>query len=233
MAAGVVGAGDAADERQHAAHELITGGLVALAAVALEQPLLGYDRGRGLRHGLSFLVGAGVRRPHAASTRSVLPEILRGLPPVPFGPGGEPPEAYPRLLSHMRRVERRGRGGQNADLRGRDAPGRSAARFLRLVRIFSGIQPTGRKHLGNYIGAIQHYVAGQDAGESIYCVVDLHATTVPYDPAELRERLLRHRGDPHRRRPRPRALHPLPPVRRAGAQRADAGCSRRSRPGAI
>jgi tryptophanyl-tRNA synthetase len=58
-----------------------------------------------------------------------------------------------------------------------------------LVRIFSGIQPTGRKHLGNYIGAIQHYVAGQDAGESIYCVVDLHATTVAYDPRELRERL--------------------------------------------
>ncbi|WP_259315462.1 tryptophan--tRNA ligase [Capillimicrobium parvum] len=57
------------------------------------------------------------------------------------------------------------------------------------MRIFSGIQPTGRKHLGNYIGAIQHYVAGQDAGESIYCVVDLHATTVPYDPRELRERL--------------------------------------------
>jgi len=57
------------------------------------------------------------------------------------------------------------------------------------VRIFSGIQPTGRKHLGNYIGAIQHYVAGQDQSESIYCVVDLHATTVPYDPAELRDRL--------------------------------------------
>jgi tryptophanyl-tRNA synthetase len=57
------------------------------------------------------------------------------------------------------------------------------------VRIFSGIQPTGRKHLGNYIGAIQHYVAGQEIGESIYCVVDLHATTVAYDPQELRERL--------------------------------------------
>jgi tryptophanyl-tRNA synthetase len=54
------------------------------------------------------------------------------------------------------------------------------------VRIFSGIQPTGRKHLGNYIGAIRGYVEGQDRGEAIYCVVDLHATTVPYDPAELR-----------------------------------------------
>jgi tryptophanyl-tRNA synthetase len=56
------------------------------------------------------------------------------------------------------------------------------------VRIFSGIQPTGQKHLGNYIGAITQYVAGQDRGEAIYCIVDLHATTVPYDPAELRER---------------------------------------------
>src|SRR5690349_7016240 len=56
-------------------------------------------------------------------------------------------------------------------------------------RIFSGIQPTGRKHLGNYIGAIRQYVEGQDRGEGIYCIVDLHAITVPHDPAELRERL--------------------------------------------
>jgi tryptophanyl-tRNA synthetase len=56
--------------------------------------------------------------------------------------------------------------------------------------IFSGIQPTGRKHLGNYIGAITQYVAGQDRGDpAIYCIVDLHATTVAYDPAELRERV--------------------------------------------
>jgi tryptophanyl-tRNA synthetase len=55
------------------------------------------------------------------------------------------------------------------------------------MRIFSGIQPTGRKHLGNYIGAITQYVAGQQRGEGIYCVVDLHATTVAYDPAELRD----------------------------------------------
>ncbi|MGI8903853.1 MAG: tryptophan--tRNA ligase [Solirubrobacteraceae bacterium] len=55
------------------------------------------------------------------------------------------------------------------------------------MRIFSGIQPTGRKHLGNYIGAITQYVAGQDRGEGIYCLVDLHATTVAYDPAALRE----------------------------------------------
>jgi tryptophanyl-tRNA synthetase len=56
------------------------------------------------------------------------------------------------------------------------------------LRIFSGIQPTGRKHLGNYIGAIRHYVEGQERGEGLYCIVDLHALTLPYDPAELRER---------------------------------------------
>jgi tryptophanyl-tRNA synthetase len=57
------------------------------------------------------------------------------------------------------------------------------------MRIFSGIQPTGRKHLGNYIGAIRQYVEGQDRGEAIYCIVDLHALAVAYDPADLRERL--------------------------------------------
>jgi len=56
--------------------------------------------------------------------------------------------------------------------------------------IFSGIQPTGRKHLGNHIGAILQYVEGQDrADPSIYCVVDLHAVTVDYEPAALRERV--------------------------------------------
>jgi len=55
------------------------------------------------------------------------------------------------------------------------------------VRIFSGIQPTGRKHLGNHIGAIRGYLDGQERGDpAIYCIVDLHATTVAYDPARLR-----------------------------------------------
>ncbi len=57
------------------------------------------------------------------------------------------------------------------------------------MRIFSGIQPTGRKHLGNYIGAIAQYVSSQERGEGIFCIVDLHAITVAYDPVELRERL--------------------------------------------
>ena len=58
------------------------------------------------------------------------------------------------------------------------------------MRIFSGIQPTGRKHLGNYIGAIRQYVEAQDRGEAILCIVDLHATTVPYDPVALRRSVL-------------------------------------------
>jgi tryptophanyl-tRNA synthetase len=59
------------------------------------------------------------------------------------------------------------------------------------VRIFSGIQPTGRKHLGNYIGAIRQYVEGQDRGDpAIYCIVDLHAVTVPYSPSDLRRNVL-------------------------------------------
>ena len=54
------------------------------------------------------------------------------------------------------------------------------------MRIFSGVQPTGRKHLGNYIGAFVPQVEAQSRGEGIYCIVDLHATTVAYDPARLR-----------------------------------------------
>ena len=53
-------------------------------------------------------------------------------------------------------------------------------------RIFSGIQPTGNLHLGNYLGAIRNWVTLQNRFESIYCVVDLHAITVPQDPEMLR-----------------------------------------------
>ena len=53
-------------------------------------------------------------------------------------------------------------------------------------RIFSGIQPTGNLHLGNYLGAIRNWVTLQDSFESIYCVVDLHAITIPQDPEALR-----------------------------------------------
>src|SRR3954452_12467298 len=58
------------------------------------------------------------------------------------------------------------------------------------MRIFSGIQPTGEKHLGNYVGAIRRWVDDQERGEALFCVVDLHAITVPYEPARLREATL-------------------------------------------
>jgi tryptophanyl-tRNA synthetase len=59
------------------------------------------------------------------------------------------------------------------------------------VRIFSGIQPTGRKHVGNYIGAIRGYLDGQERGDpAIYCIVDLHATSIPYDPKTLPDYVL-------------------------------------------
>jgi tryptophanyl-tRNA synthetase len=55
------------------------------------------------------------------------------------------------------------------------------------MKIFSGIQPTGKKHLGNYIGAIRQYTELQQEGDpAIYCIVDLHAITVPWDPTTLR-----------------------------------------------
>jgi tryptophanyl-tRNA synthetase len=56
-----------------------------------------------------------------------------------------------------------------------------------MTRVFSGIQPTGQKHIGNYLGAIRHYVADQEryGAESIFCVVDLHSMTQPFEPAEL------------------------------------------------
>ncbi len=58
------------------------------------------------------------------------------------------------------------------------------------MRIFSGIQPTGAKHLGNYIGAIRQYVATQERGDAFFCIVDLHSITVDYDPEELRRSTL-------------------------------------------
>ncbi len=59
------------------------------------------------------------------------------------------------------------------------------------TRVFSGIKPTGNVHLGNVLGALLPWVDDQHRADSIYCVVDLHALTVPQDPAELRETSLR------------------------------------------
>ncbi len=93
------------------------------------------------------------------------------------------------------------------------------------MRIFSGIQPTGRKHLGNYIGAILQYVEGQERTHAggdlaIYCIVDLHATTVAYEPAELRDRLYDTAAILLASGLDPRALRLLPPGRCSRAHRA-------------
>src|SRR3990172_10865740 len=58
------------------------------------------------------------------------------------------------------------------------------------MRIFSGIQPTGQIHIGNYLGALKQWVALQESGECIFCIVDLHAITTPYDPESLKSSIL-------------------------------------------
>jgi tryptophanyl-tRNA synthetase len=58
------------------------------------------------------------------------------------------------------------------------------------MRVFSGIQPTGDKHFGNYSGGFRQYAAMQEEGDAFFCIVDLHSITVEYDPADLRERTL-------------------------------------------
>lgn len=57
-----------------------------------------------------------------------------------------------------------------------------------MARVFSGIKPSGHVHIGNYLGALRHWVADQhEGGDSFYCIVDLHALTVDHDPAQVRE----------------------------------------------
>jgi tryptophanyl-tRNA synthetase len=58
------------------------------------------------------------------------------------------------------------------------------------MTVFSGIQPTGSKHFGNYSGGFRQYAATQELGDAFFCIVDLHSITVDYDPADLRERTL-------------------------------------------
>ena len=57
-------------------------------------------------------------------------------------------------------------------------------------RVFSGVQPTGSLHLGNYLGAIRNFVDIQDDYDAVYCIVDLHAITVWQEPAELKQNIL-------------------------------------------
>ncbi len=59
-----------------------------------------------------------------------------------------------------------------------------------MKRVFSGVQPTGNIHLGNYLGALRQFVELQEDHECIYCIVDEHAITVPQDPKELRKHIL-------------------------------------------
>jgi len=59
-----------------------------------------------------------------------------------------------------------------------------------MAKIFSGIQPTGQLHLGNYLGAIKNWVELQDKYDCIYCIVDYHAMTIPYQPAEMQTNIL-------------------------------------------
>ena len=64
----------------------------------------------------------------------------------------------------------------------------------RLKRVLSGVQPTGALHLGNYLGAIRQWVQNQDAYDNYFCVVDLHAITVPHDPKKLRAETIQSAG---------------------------------------
>ncbi len=59
-----------------------------------------------------------------------------------------------------------------------------------MKRVFSGVQPTGNIHIGNYLGALKQFVELQDENECIYCIVDLHSITVPQDPKQLRKHIL-------------------------------------------
>ena len=57
------------------------------------------------------------------------------------------------------------------------------------TRVFSGMQPSGNLHIGNYLGALKNWVRIQNDYECIFCIVDLHAVTVPQDPLELRAKI--------------------------------------------
>ena len=85
------------------------------------------------------------------------------------------------------------------------------------MRIFSGIQPTGAKHLGNYSGGFRQYAATQEEGDAFFCIVDLHSITVDVRPGEPAPLDARPRGDALRHRARSRALDRLraEPRRRA------------------
>src|SRR4051795_12002938 len=104
-----------------------------------------------------------------------------------------------RCLPHLaaRRLAGLGRGAASAAGAFSASP---PARFSRVpslpdtgvttMRIFSGIQPTGAKHLGNYSGGFRQYTATQEEGDAFFCIVDLHSITVQHDPENLRRSTL-------------------------------------------
>ena len=59
-----------------------------------------------------------------------------------------------------------------------------------MKRVFSGVQPTGNIHIGNYLGALKQFVQLQEENDAIYCIVDMHSITVPQDPKVLRQHIL-------------------------------------------
>src|SRR5205807_1330455 len=85
-------------------------------------------------------------------------------------------------------------GDEDEPARGADAVLHSLRRVRRahyvrgMARIFSGIQPSGELHIGNYLGAVKNWVALQHTAESIFCIVDYHAIITAYEPAQLRVR---------------------------------------------
>ncbi len=91
-----------------------------------------------------------------------------------------PSAAASPAAPHGRSLDPPGPRGDNAPRPGPPGPGASL-----MSRIFSGVQPTGNLHLGNYLGAIRNFVRLQEGNECLYCVVDLHAITVWQDPREL------------------------------------------------
>src|SRR2546421_5492924 len=74
--------------------------------------------------------------------------------------------------------------------RGYRGPVRPPRTLAAMARVLSGIQPSGDVHLGNYIGALRNWVDFQDEHDAFYCIVDLHALTLPWEPAQLTAKTL-------------------------------------------
>src|SRR5262249_24230168 len=175
--------------------------------------LVGRGRGgaRGPR-GLPLILSRGRLRPHASP-----PRVARDPhPALPRADGLLADDAddlldvlalgHARLLARCRCKPRAGSGLPRCGLRGAAPvarPGSICEDLLtrtcgtpigdeepQAVRIFSGIQPTGAKHLGNFSGGFRQYAAMQELGEAFFCIVDLHSITVACDPEDLRGRTL-------------------------------------------